>query len=152
MGITELFIRLVLSPETAPKHCNRALTTDKFTSSGFKKMTISSAYSEIRGQGHCLAMGSSRLPEEATWIRELSTPITKIKSMGERGSLCMRPRRWKMGRPGTPFTSTCVVEVDSNKHKRLHHRLPNSRWCKTSMRKGQETISKAFEIYSFKRM
>jgi hypothetical protein len=75
--------------------------------------------------------------------------ITKMNNIGDSGSPCLSPRRCVMDCPGTPFSKICVEEVASIPLTISPQILPNPSFSSTSIKKVQETESKAFVISSF---
>ena len=75
--------------------------------------------------------------------------MTRMKSIGDKGSPCLRPRRCTIFSPGEPFSSTCVEEVAKSPLIISRQIGPKPRFCNTSSKKGQETVSKALVISSF---
>jgi hypothetical protein len=99
--------------------------------------------------------------EESGWRRpsldalvtiKLRTSITRMNSIGERGSPCRNPRWWEMGLPGIPFKSTWVEEDVRRPLNMSLQILPKPSFSRTSNRKIHETESKALEMSSFKRI
>lgn len=79
-------------------------------------------------------------------ISLLRTSITNIKSMGERGSPCLRPLSWKIQAPGSPFNRIWVDEVLSKPLIISHQIFPKPSFLNTTRRKAQDTESNALEI------
>lgn len=119
---------------------------------GCKNSTTSSAYSEMRCRLPCLRRGCSKPRSCACNTRELRTSITRIKSIGDKGSPCLRPLLWWMISPGSPLTRTLVEEENNSLEMILHHKGPKPSWLKISNRKGHETESKALPISNFRRI
>lgn len=82
----------------------------------------------------------------------LSTSITNIKSMGDRGSPCRSPRWCLIDSPGSPLTRILVDVVESKLERRLRQESPNPKCFNTSKRNDHETESKVSEMSSFKKM
>jgi hypothetical protein len=78
--------------------------------------------------------------------------MARMKSNGERGSPCRKPRRCKIGSPSMPLRSTLELDVDRMMEIQLHQRELNPRARKASRRYGQETVSNAFSTSSLRRM
>ena len=88
----------------------------------------------------------------AFWTIRFKTSITKMKSIGERGSSCRRPHRWSNSSPGMPLRITRVDEEPRIALIRSRHLGPKPLFCKISNRKAQETESNALEMSNFGRI
>jgi hypothetical protein len=82
-------------------------------------------------------------------MRRFRISITKMNNIGDSGSPCLSPCPCVMDCLGTPFSKICVEEVASIPHTISHQILPNPSVSSTSIKKVQETESKAFVISSF---
>jgi hypothetical protein len=78
--------------------------------------------------------------------------MTRINSMGDKGSPCRRPLWCRMYSPGSPLTRIRVEEVQSSRLIRLHQIRPKPKCCNMSSKNGQDIESKALEISNFSRM
>ena len=146
MGRTLLFWRLVVSPEALPKSCRISRVIAISLAEGLKKSTTSSAYKEILCCNALLASGCNICSSAAFLIKWQSTSMTRMKSMGDNGSPCLRPRWWCILSPGDPLSSTWVEDVRSSPLMISHQIGPKPNCFKTSKRKGHETESKALLI------
>ena len=90
MGITQLFCRLICSPEASPKQRRMSFVSCKSSSVGLINRATSSQYNESL----CPVdrRGESNPSASALRNRLFRTSITKINSIGERGSPWRRPR------------------------------------------------------------
>jgi len=85
MGITQLFYRLVCSPEASPKQHRMSFVSCKSSSVGLIYRATSSQYNESLCPVD--SRGESNPSASALRNRLFRTSITKINSIGERDSL-----------------------------------------------------------------
>jgi hypothetical protein len=74
--------------------------------------------------------------------------MTRIKSIGERGSPWRSPLLCWMKSPGIPSSSTWVEEDANRPHRMSRHLEPKPILSRTSRRNGQDTESKALVMSS----
>ena len=92
MGRTLLFWRFVVSPDALPKSCRISKVISMSLAEGHKKKTTSSAYNEILCCKALLAKGCNNCSSAAFFTKWHNTSMTIIKSIGDNGSSCLRPR------------------------------------------------------------
>ena len=114
MGKTLLFWRFVLSPEASPKRLRISITRLMSSASGLINNTTSSTYREILCCRARLVRGCRNPSLAALETKCPSTSITKINSIGDRGSPWRKPRWWTIAFPRIPFNRTCVEEDASS--------------------------------------
>jgi hypothetical protein len=78
--------------------------------------------------------------------------MTRINNIGDRGSPCRKPLWWAMNSLGTPLRRIWVDEVANSLLIMLHQICPKPNFLMTSIKKAQDTESKAFEISSLNRI
>uniref|UniRef100_A0A0A9HWZ3 Uncharacterized protein n=1 Tax=Arundo donax TaxID=35708 RepID=A0A0A9HWZ3_ARUDO len=125
------------------------LTASKSAGVGCRNRTTSFAYRETRCPTCLLERGCSNPSLAALTKTEFNTSMTRIKSMGDRGSPCLSPLRCLITSPGSPLSSMRVVAEESRLQTMLHQRGPNPKYLKTSKRKLHEIESNALDISSF---
>jgi hypothetical protein len=103
------FCRLVSSPESSPKIWSVYLVTCSSSSTGLINKATSSAYKGSL----CLESGynSSSAPALTNWL--LSTSMTRINNIGDKGSPSRSPYCCWMTSRGSPFNKMWIDEVDS---------------------------------------
>lgn len=139
---------LTRSLDALPKSCRIALTVVMLLDVGWQNRTTSSAYREITGIDH-RGCTCCRMPEVAAClIKRPKVSITRMKSWGDSGSPCRRPRRCCIGGPGTPLIRIFVLVMESNTARESRNRLPKPYSRRTSNKKGHEMVSKAFAMSS----
>jgi hypothetical protein len=117
-----LLLIFVVSREARRKRSKIALIITRSSTTGDRKTTTSSAYSETRCLIERGRRGLKRPLESTRLIMALKHSMTKTNSMGERESPCLSPRPWQIRRPGTPFRRTLVLVVESKTEIQLVHR------------------------------
>jgi len=94
----------------------------------------SSAYREIRCPSLPLVNGCNKPSPYALVNRLFKTSMTKINSIGDRGSPCRRSRWCPITSPGSPLTKILVDAVVSRQETKLHQAVPKPKCCKISNR------------------
>jgi hypothetical protein len=144
-----LLVMFVLRSEASPKSQRIFVKICSSDSANLRKSTTSSAYMNSQCWRFLEDRGCRRPKYAAFAMRRFTVSITKMNNMGDSGSPCLRPRRCVMDCPGTPFNKICVEEVASIPLTISHQILPNPSFSSTSIKKVQDTESKAFVISSF---
>jgi len=134
MGMTQLFWKLVRSPDASPNTSNICVVRFISSSVGRMNNATSSAYREIRCPSLPLVNGCNKPSPYALVNRLFKTSMTKINSIGDRGSPCRRPRWCPITSPGSPLTKILVDAVVSRRETKLHQAVPKPKCCKISNR------------------
>jgi len=127
-----------------------SLARDKSATNGLMKRATLSAYKDTRWPRGLLDKGSSKPNSSALRNRLLSMSMTKMKSMGDSGSPCLRPLLCLISGPGCPLTRIQVDDDPNRLRTRILQLTPNPKWTRISIRNGHETESNALEMSNLK--
>lgn len=150
IGMMQLFDRLAFEPDAWPNTSSTAMVVWISDSTGLINNATSSAYKESLCPAVRLDRGCNNPWSLAATKRLLSTSITIMKSIRDSGSPRRSPRWCLIVSPGSPFSSILVVEVVRRFETKLNQEFPKPKWVKTSIRKAQDTESKAFDMSSLR--
>ena len=83
--------------------------------------------------------------------RRCKGSIANMNSIGERGSPCRRPLKCLNHKPFEPLRRTDVELVAKSIDTQEHHLGGKPNCCRTSRRKSQRTLSKAFAMSNLRK-
>jgi hypothetical protein len=147
--IISIFWMFVQSPVAVLKCSNICFKLATSTGIGLRKIATSSAYKLVLILTGLAPIGCTNPTMVAMFSNFCNGSIARIKSIGDKGSLCQSPCPCLMGRSGCPFR---IIHDDVELHISAmisRHRWSNPSCCITSRRYSHLTVSKAFVMSSF---
>ena len=142
---------LILRPVTFPNFSKMSINFCTSSRLGCRKIAASSAYKDSLRRD-CLPLSGDNCPSSVAKSRiRCKVSMAKMKSYGERGSPCRKPRLCLIEGPEIPLRSTVDDEEVSINASQLRQCGLKLRCCSSSKRYSHETVSKALVISSLKR-